>query len=686
VIARAQGTGTILADPPAISIADARVTEPKSGTKQASFTVSLNATSSFPVTVEYATADGTATAVETDFKPTSGTLTFNPGVTKLTVDVPVVGNKGIEADESFFVNLANATNGILVRSQAVGTIVDGNLGLTIADTSVTESAAGYALATFSIDLSAAVNFPVTVNYATANGTAVAASDYAAVSGTLTFAPNATTQTVTVPVFADGPDGGNESFALVLSQASNAVITRARAACTISDGAALPSLSIDNVAQGDGATTKSFVFTVTLSGPSGKSVRVHYATADGTATVPAGDYQATSGTLTFSPGQMSRTIRVAVNGDASSESDKTFTVNLSGATNATLVTSQGTGTIYGDDPLPLLTIGNVAAGDGSAGTKQFTFRVGLSAASKSSVTVDYATADGTATSAENDYQPASGTLTFKPGTTTQFVNVGVVGNKDIEADENFFVNLSNAANARLITSQGVGTILNDDLGLSVADVSEPQDTAAVNQAVFTVSLSAAATFPVSVNYATAAGSATGGVDYLPSAGTLTFAPGQTTQTVAVDVLPETINEANETFDLVLSNSANAIIARAKAVCTVVNSAPAPTLSIGNATMLEHDGVTTVFAFTVSLSAASGQTVSVAYATADGTATLADGDYTQAGGTLSFGPGQTSKLVTVVVNGDTLFELPESFYVDLSNAQNAALGTSQGVGTILNDDLS
>src|SRR5207247_7108928 len=133
--------------------------------------------------------------------------------------------------------------------------------------------------------------------------------------------------------------------------------------------------------------------VSLSTASGQTVTVPYATADGTATLAGSDYQAASGTLTFAPGIISKTISVLVNGDTVTEPDETFVVNLSSPTNAMLSNAQGTGTILNDDPNPLLSINHVAATEGNSGTKTFSFAVTLSAASTQTITVQYATADG-----------------------------------------------------------------------------------------------------------------------------------------------------------------------------------------------------------------------------------------------------------------------------------------------------
>src|SRR5205823_1483195 len=138
-----------------------------------------------------------------------------------------------------------------------------------------------------------------------------------------------------------------------------------------------------------------------------------------------DYQAASGTVTFSPGETAKTATVNVVGDTKFEQNETFFVNLSGATNASIADNQGVGTIVNDDPLPAVTISDVAASEGNSGTTPFVFTVTLSNASSQTVTVSYATADGTATTADSDYVAASGTVTFAPGTTSQAVTVSVV---------------------------------------------------------------------------------------------------------------------------------------------------------------------------------------------------------------------------------------------------------------------
>src|SRR6478736_7743864 len=232
-------------------------------------------------------------------------------------------------------------------------------------------------------------------------------------------------------------------------------------------------------------------------------------------------RAASGTLTFSPGQTSKQIAVAVNGDTTVETTEAFTVNLSNPSNATIAgTGIGTGTITNDDALPTVTIGNVTANEGSSGTTSFAFAVTLSAVSASTVTVDYATADGSAV-APGDYAAGSGTLTFSPGQTAKQVIVAVNGDTTVETTETFTVNLSSPSNATIAgTGIGTGTITNDDAlpTVTIGNVTANEGSSGTTSFAFAVTLSAVSASTVTVDYATADGSAVAPGDYAAGSGT------------------------------------------------------------------------------------------------------------------------------------------------------------------------
>jgi hypothetical protein len=227
----------------------------------------------------------------------------------------------------------------------------------------------------------------------------------------------------------------------------------------------PSLSINSVSVTEGTSgTTNAVFTVSLSAASTQTITVQYATADGSATVADNDYVATSGTLTFAPGQTTATIAVPVVGDRIAEPNETFTVALSQPTNAflSLDNSTGAGTII--DNAPRISINNVTKKEGAHGSTAFVFTVSLSAAYDAPVTVHYATSDGSATVADSDYLATSGTLTFAPGQTTATITVTVLKDRTVTPSEYFYVNLSNpSADALIADPFGVGTILNSTPG-------------------------------------------------------------------------------------------------------------------------------------------------------------------------------------------------------------------------------
>ncbi len=449
----------------------------------------------------------------------------------------------------------------------------------------------------------------------------------------------------------------------------------------------PTISINDVSapEGDSGTTP-FVFTVSLSGPSTGAVTVNYATANNTA-MAGSDYTAASGTLTFAPGETSKTITVLVTGDTIYENTQDFFVNLSGATNATIADGQGVGTILNNDGSPPLAINDVTASE-AAGT--MTFTVTRTGATELYSTVKYATANGTAVS-PGDYTATSGTLTFPASlaaTSTQTFTVALTDDNVYEAAEQFVVNLSNPFQASFSDSQGIGTITDNDPAptLAVNDVSVSEG---AGNAIFTVTLTGATALPIAVNYVTADGTAVSPGDYSATSGTLTFNPSTATSQTLTIVVPlnnDATNEATEQFALNLSGPTNgATLSDAQGVATITDDDAVPTLSINDVSAAEGNSGTTAFTFTVSLTGATAQTATVNYATADGTAT-AGSDYAAVSGTLTFAPGETSKTITVLVNGDYLVEANETFFLNLSGPTNATITDNQGVATINNDDTA
>jgi hypothetical protein len=335
-------------------------------------------------------------------------------------------------------------------------------------------------------------------------------------------------------------------------------------------------------------------------------------------------------------------------------------------------------------LPAVRIGDVTVTEGNTGTTAANFIVTLSAAGTDPITVAYTTADRDAT-AGSDYQGASGTLTFAPGETSTTITVLVNGDREGEFNESFGVNLSAPTNAVISDGVGVGLIVDDEPRISITpSASHSEGNTGTTPFAFTVSLSSAYDAPVTVDWATADGAATAGSDYQAASGTLTIPAGQTQGTITVLVNGDRLPESNENFYVNLSNATHAAIIYGFSEGVILDDEPR--ISISDVTRYEgKKSHTTLFTFTVTLSVAYDQPVTMSYRTVDGTATTSDNDYVVKSGTLTFAAGETTKTITIVVNGDSKKEADETFYLDLfGNSSNSLFTKNRGIGTILNDD--
>jgi hypothetical protein len=445
-----------------IRINDAPIVEGDSGQETMSFTISWTGSKGGAApSVHYATADGTATA-GLDYTAKSGTASLtNGGCRCATVSVSILGDTITEGTETFVVNLSSPVGATIADAQGTGTIYDNEGPPSFVVTDVSGAEASGTLS-FSVLLTNEDASSVSVDYATADGTAIAGSDYTSTSGTLTFPPNQTSKSVDVTIADDALAEDDETFTLNLSNPTGTLgIDDAQGIGTIQNDDADPTVSVAAaaIAEGDTGTT-TLSMPVTLSGPSGREVDVDYATSDGTATAGS-DYAATSGTLVFAAGQTAKQVDVTVNGDFLDEGDETLTVTLSAPFNTDFGASVATGTITNDDAGPKLYLTGASANEGNSGTSTLTFSVTMTPASLSDVMVDYGTADGTATSG-SDYAAASGTLTIAAGQTSGSITVDVTGDTSPEPNETLTLTLSNAVGAKIVPpATATGTITNDD---------------------------------------------------------------------------------------------------------------------------------------------------------------------------------------------------------------------------------
>lgn len=270
-----------------------------------------------------------------------------------------------------------------------------------------------------------------------------------------------------------------------------------------------------------------------------------------------------------------------------------------------------------------------------------------------------------------------------------LNPLIAGSSGQGIDSPTGVNLSGqiVGNQALATGYYRAVLLTPHAGphaIRIGDVTAVETNSGNVACNFTITLSGASADPVTVSFATADGTATVDNDYQSSSGTLTFAPGETEKTISVPLNGDRLAEPNETFFVNLSSPTNANIADGQVTGTIIDDEPR--ISVSDLAKKEgKKNQTTLFTFTVTLSAAYDQPVTVSFQTVNGTAKTSDDDYVAKTGTLTFAPGETTKTITIEVKGDTKKEADETFYLDLfGNSSNSLLAKSCGIGTILNDD--
>ena len=663
-----------------------------------------------PLTVRWATADGTAESSAGDYTAAAATLTFAAGAggAALTQRFSVaVGDDGLhEPQEQFTVALTDPTG----KGASLGTAA--GVTVTIADNDVPELNATAASADesagplrFPVTLNLPSAVEITVQYATSDGTASSSgpnADYTAATGALTFASGTTAGTVLVEPVDDSRHESDETFTLTLSSpaaASGAAApTLGNAASVegtiVDDDGNLPRLSIADTTVTEGAfpTTMTFTVTADRAPAANQPVGVDWRAADGTATGGSDggsgvDYGPQSGRASITPGSDSAVIQITVFGDTIDEPDETFTVTLSNPRNATLsADATATGTIV-DDDLPTVTVAAVAAAVSEGDTARFEVRretatdSGVEVLLSSSQSGSYITA-ALPTSAQ-----------IPAGSSSSTVAIATIDNQTVDADGSVTVAIVQNADLYHLGSPSSATVtIGDNDGtqtLDLAGVGTVDEGA--GGAVFTVTLSAAsAVVPITVDWRTADGTAQAPDDYTAADGTLTFASGASgaalTQTFTVAINDDSLDESDETFSVTLGNAAgaDASIGTSRATVTIGDNDGVPVLSIADASAAENEGP---LLFLVTLNPASGSEVTVDYTTGGGSATAGE-DYTTGAGTLTFAAGARSRTISISLIDDEDDESDETFEVTLTNpSANAELaGDAAATGTIVNDDAA
>ena len=554
--------------------------------------VYLSKPSNDTVRVDYFTSDFTAKA-GSDYEPLSGTLTFLPKETSKNISITIINDNEHESLESFNAVLKNAVNANLSLGTKIATIliIDDDQappsGPTIYFSPVVYSVEEGHTVSLNVYLSKASNNNVSVSYYTSEhkegeglgSKATAGSDYEPLSGTLNFVPGEIFKTISIKTIDDDIYEGNEIFSVTLKDVIGADLgVRYKAVVIIKDNdpapPKFPTINFDPLFYSVNENSGSVILYVSLSSASANTVNVEYQSSDFTAKAGS-DYQATNETLTFTPGQISKTIPVVIINDDIYELTEMFNVTLKNPVNAEIKTLTKTAaiTIKDDDQaLPKVTF-NQALYYVNENAGNVVLQVSLDKASGNIVNVGYQSSDFTA-KAGSDYQAVNGTLTFTPGQTSKTISVTIINDNIKELSELFYVTLKNPSSGLElgIPKTASVTILDDDQALPLISFSPVFYSVNENSGsvILYVALSKSSNSTITVNYLTSDLTANAGSDYQATNEILTFTPGQTLKTIPVVILDDTISEQTESFSVKLENPVNANLnALAKTAIVTIN---------------------------------------------------------------------------------------------------------------------
>lgn len=590
-----------------------------------------------------------------------------------------------------------------------GSFSTGQLSISANNAQRAEGNSGTTTFTFTVtrtgNLSGSASADFAVNGSTANAATEADFGGSFPTGSVSFAPNEATRTITVLVTGDTVQELDETFVVTLSNpSSGSSLATATASSVITNDDASLAISTSNAQRAEGNSgTTGFTFVVSRAGAIDGTTTVNFAvTGTGTFAATPADFggQFPTGMVSFGPNETTKIVTINVTGNSDLEPDETFLATLSNPSgNASISTPTAIGTIQNDDASLAVAATSATLPEGHAGQTTFTFTVTRTGLLTSTVSAAFGLSGNGANPADVDDFGGmfpSGTVSFAANETSKVISINVSGDTQLEGDEGFIVTLSNpVSGASLGTSTATGTILNDDASVSVAatNASRAEGQSSTTAFTFTVTRAGNSTGTASVNYAiTAQGSNPADITDFGGAfpnGTVNFAANETSKVVTINVDGDATIENDETFLLTLSNpSLGLTIGTATATGTIISDDSQLAIAATNATRIERNSGTTQFTFTVTRTGTTTGTASANFAvTGQGTspADVTDFGGSFPNGSVSFAIGETSKTITINVVGDVSVEPDEGFQVTLSGASGAALQTASATGTILNDEF-
>ena len=676
------------------------VSDGQGGSDTGTVTITIAAVNDAPAAVDdtYSTAEDTAVTVAAPGVLANDTDANGDALTAGSAGTPANGTVALNADGSFTYTPNAGFGG---ADSFTYTVSDGNGGSDTATATITVAAVNDAPVAVDDTATTSENAAVTVaapgvlgNDSDVDGDALSAGSASDPAGG-SVALNADGSFTYTP---DAGFSGTDTFTYTASDGragtDTATVTMTVTPPPAATGPTTLSVSSVDVFEGNSGTTEA-VFTVTRSGDASGTTTVTHKTSGGTATAGT-DYTAIlASPLTFGPGETSKQVTVNVTGDTAPEKAETFSLTISGPPKGTLLGDpSGAGTILNDDDAAYLSAENVVVSEGNAGATSGSFTVTRSGNTSAESTVKAKVGGGTATAGADYTAVAEQTLTFAAGDTSETVTFDVLGDTAPEANETFNLALSLPSAGTTVADASTTAYIDDDDGttaapastfFSVNSLSLNEGDSGTSAATFTVTRYGSTTTEQVVSYKTSAATATAGVDFTAATGPITFGPGETTKTVTIDVIGETAPEKDETFNLTLfGQPRGTLLGDAAGTATIINDDGASYVAVSNVHTAEGSAANTV-EVTVTRSGNTTSPATVKAKTGGGTATPG-GDYnTITEVVVSFGAGETTKTVTVTVNGDTAVEPNETFNVTLfAPGPGVTLADAAGTVTIVNDD--
>ncbi|MFA5926665.1 MAG: DUF2341 domain-containing protein, partial [Patescibacteria group bacterium] len=548
-------------------------------------TATLSAVSGKSVTVNLAYS-GTATNI-TDYTRSSASIVVAAGELTGTASLTGVDDSLDESDETMIVDIDSITNGTEATPQQVTAYITDDDGTpTIAFSAATASGSEATTSvTLTVNLSNASSQEITAGYTVTGTASGSGTDYTLANGVATIAAEATSTTIPLTIVNDTLDENDETVIVTLSNPANAGLgVNSAITYTITDNDNPAVIQFSSTTSGNAESTTSVNIAVSLDVASGLATSAQY-TLSGTATGSGTDYTLAAGTAEIAAGETSVNIPVTIVNDALDEDNETIILTLSNPANSSLGSNTThTYTITDDDATPSITF-DTDAESGAESVTSKSITLSLSAVSGRNITVSYALS-GTAAGSGTDYTLANGTATVAAGQASTTLGFAVVDDPTDELDETVVIDISNPTNVALgATTEYTYTIADNDnpptVGFLAASSSGLETVVAPT---ITVSLSLASAKEITVAYATSDGTAEAGSDYTAASGTLTFAAGETSKSIALAVTDNGVVEADETLVATLSDPSNATIgANQTHTYTITNddTNPTGTISINDA---------------------------------------------------------------------------------------------------------